>query len=199
MSPSAAAGLLCALLGTLCYAGLSFGVLFPAEYPHFGSDIYNAYYYRLRDGGFDLPARLLRYEGHYTADGTGLLYHGVAPLLTRVLLAPFVALNQFPTAAFSIWLWSVVGTGFYHLAAFQVSRKFSADVEGAAPLLWSVVLGLGIWFSGPGLFLSANTSLFHDPVSITYAATGLFTFLMMRCIFFDRRQVIFLLCCCRRE
>lgn len=177
--------LTCAILGALCYAGLAFGVFFPFDAPHFGNDIYNAYYYRLLAGGFDLPMRLLQYEGHYKADGTGLLYHGVAPLLTRVLLAPFVALNHFPTAAFSIWLWSVIGTGFYHLAAVQITSRFSAGAQGYAPLLWSVVMGAGLWFCSPGLFLSANISLYHEPVSITYAATAAFVFLMMRCIFFD--------------
>ena len=49
-------------------------------------DIYNHYYLALREGHFDLPMRVLRIEGHYTPDGTGYPYHGLAPLLTRAAL-----------------------------------------------------------------------------------------------------------------
>lgn len=175
---------LCALAGAVLYALAAFGILFPLEYPYFGSKIYDAYYLRLLEGRFDLPMRMLRFEGHYTSDGTGILYHGFAPLLTRVVLHPFVTLGEFPTAAFSVWLWSVVGTGFYHAAIFQVIRKFAGPLVGANGVLWTVLTGVGVWVCAPGLLMSTNSVLYHEPISIAHAAMAIAVYLMVRCAFF---------------
>lgn len=171
---------ICAAVGALIYALLAFSVIMPQPYPYFGVDIYNAYFYRLLDGRLDLPLRMLRFEGHYSADGTAILYHGIAPLLTRLVLYPFVALENFPTAAFSIWLWSVVGTGFYHFALFQVIRKYMGQI----PLLWVVLMAVAIWISSPGFLLTTNTVLYHEPTSIAYAAMAIAVYLMVRCAIF---------------
>jgi hypothetical protein len=176
---------LCAAAGAVLYAALAFGLILPPNYDYFGTDIYDAYYYRVMDGRFDLPARMLRFEGHYTSDATGFLYHLFAPLLTRFLLAPFVALNQFPTAAFSIWIWATIGTGLYHLIIVQVLRKFADRMSGYRSILWGALIGLGVWVSGPGLLLSANTAIYHEPIAIAFAAMALAVFLMVRCALFN--------------
>jgi hypothetical protein len=154
--------------------------MLPQPYPYYGTDIYNAYFYRLLEGRFDLPMRMLTFEGHYSADGTGILYHGIAPLLTRAALHPFVALNQFPTGAFSVWLWATIGTGFYHLAIFQVVRKYVDPIS----LLWVAILGLAIWICSPGFLLSTNPVLYHEPIGISYAAMAVGFYLMLRCALF---------------
>ncbi|WP_458789654.1 hypothetical protein [Yoonia sp. MH D7] len=171
---------LCALIGVSVYALLAFGIIMPQPYPYFGTDIYNAYFYRLLEGRFDLPLRMLTLEGHYSADGTGILYHGISPLLTRAALHPFVVLNQFPTAQFSIWLWAAIGTGLYHLALFQVIRKYIGGIS----LAWVVMTGLAIWICSPGFLLSTNPVLYHEPISISYAAMAVAFYLMLRCALF---------------
>lgn len=171
---------ICAALGALLYALWAFGVIMPQPYPYFGTDIYNAYFYRLLEGRFDLPLRMLALEGHYSADGTGILYHGIAPLLTRLVLHPFVALNTFPTAAFSVWLWAVVGTAFYHLAVFQVIRKYAGQIS----LRWVMLTALAVWICSPGFLLSINPVLYHEPISIAYAAMAIAVYLMIRCALF---------------
>ncbi len=170
----------CAVIGAIVYALLVFGVMLPQPYPYYGTDIYNAYFYRLLEGRFDLPMRMLTLEGHYSADGTGILYHGIAPLLTRAVLHPFVPLNQFPTAAFSVWIWATIGTGFYHLAIFQVVRKYVGQIS----LFWAAILGLTIWICSPGFLLSTNPVLYHEPISISYAAMAVGFYLMLRCALF---------------
>lgn len=175
----------CAVVGAGLYALLAFGILLPLEYPYFGAKIYDAYFYRLLEGRFDLPMRLLRNEGHYMSDGTGMLYHGFAPLLTRAVLHPFVTLGQFPTAAFSVWLWAVVGTGFYHLAVFQIMRKFAGPAFKANGAMWAVLTGAAVWICSPGLPMSVNSVLYHEPISIAYAAMAIAVYLMVRCAFFD--------------
>ena len=182
---SALSASLCAIAGACLYALLAFGVLFPPEHAYYGSDIYNAYFYRLLEGHFDLPMRMLRYEGHYAADGTGVLYHGLAPLLTRALLYPFVSLEQFPTAALSIWLWAVIGTGFYHMSAYKVMQKYARPSSIHSSIIWGTVVALAIWLCGPGLFLSANLVLYHEPISIAYAAMAITVYLLLQCTLFN--------------
>ena len=169
--------IICAAIGSFLYGLLAFSVILPQPYPYFGTDIYNAYFYRLLEGRFDLPLRMLTFEGHYSADGTGILYHGIAPLLTRAVLHPFVALDQFPTAAFSIWLWATIGTGFYHLAVFQVVRKFAGEIS----IAWVAMGGAAVWICSPGFLLSTNPVLYHEPISIAYAAMAGGFYLMVRC------------------
>ena len=174
-----------AIVFALFYALLAAGLVFPLEHPIFGTDLYNAYYLRFSEGRFDLPMRMLQFEGHYRADGTGILYHGIAPLLTRAALSPFVALHVFPTAAFSIWLWAVVGTAFYHLAIIQVVTKYTPPLQGVPALAIATLIGCGIWICSPGLLLAANTVLYHEPISIAYAAMAIAVFLMVRCLVFS--------------
>ena len=78
----------------------------------FGETIYDSLYLALREGRLDLPMRILFNEGHYTEDGKGYIYHGMAPLITRLFL-PFgnngpVMLYSY--APFSVYLWSILGS-----------------------------------------------------------------------------------------
>jgi len=67
----------------------------------FGYEFYDQVWLALLDGRLDLPARVLRLEGHYTPDGTAYFYHGLAPLVTRALLDPFLQIGQVSLSPFS--------------------------------------------------------------------------------------------------
>lgn len=162
-------------LGALLYALLAFGVLLPQPTPAFGSDLYDAYFYRLGEGRFDLPMRMLRSEGHYAPDGTGILYHGIAPLLTRAMLAPFVTLNTFPTAAFSVWFWAVLGTCAYHALVFQVVRKYAGAISAGL----SAFIAIAVWIPSPGLFLTSSLVVYHEPMSVAFAASAGVVYLLL--------------------
>lgn len=177
---SARVAWLSAALGAALYALLAFGVLLPTSYPYFGVDLYDAYFTRLQEGRFDLPMRMLRNEGHYAPDGTGVLYHGVAPLLTRLGLAPFVTLSQFPTAAFSVWLWAVIGTGFYHLSLHQIIARYAGPLGSYPATAVAAIIGAAVWLCSPGLLLSVNSVLYHEPIAIAYAAMAAAVFILLR-------------------
>ena len=104
-----------ALCGAALYAGLLLRSV-ALEPGAFGADIYDQMWLALRAGELDLPARVLRMEGHYAPDGTAYSYHGVAPLLTRALLDPFVQMGTLSLAPLSIWIWAVLGTACTHAA-----------------------------------------------------------------------------------
>ncbi len=172
---------ICAALGVVIYALMAFGVFFPQPAAPFGTDIYDAYFYRLLEGRFDLPLRLLRLEGHYASDGTGILYHGIGPLLTRALLYPFVTLHEFPTAAFSVWMWSAIGTTIYHVLAYQVISKYAGPIS----VMWSVFIAVAVWIPAPGFLLTSTLVLYHEPLSVAYAGTAGVIYFFMRVALFD--------------
>ena len=97
-----------AALGVFIYGLLAFGIWPHHDFPLFGANIYDRYYLAMLEGRFDLPATVLRYEGHYAPDGTGYLYHGVAPLLTRFALPGWFhwtgyPLRHFPSGSGPVW------------------------------------------------------------------------------------------------
>jgi hypothetical protein len=161
-----AAGVI-AFLGSAVYAALlmrSAGHV-PAA---FGTDIYDQYWLALRNGQFDLPARVLRLEGHYFPDGTAFPYHGLAPLLTRIVADPFVSIGAVPLAQASIWFWATLGSAAWHAAVLRVGGARAAS----AGLL--LLLGVLLWFGGPGVLLASNDAFYHEPIAMAFATTGAF-------------------------
>jgi hypothetical protein len=174
-----AVSLVIAVIGAAFFATLAFQLVLARDYPDAGNDIYDRYYVAILNGRLDLPIRVLGFEGHYRPYGTGYLYHGVAPLLTRFAFGWLVPLDKVSLAPFSIWLWAVVGTAAYHLAFLQVARRVWPK-EGRYPGIWAFLLASLVWFGSPGILLAANTSFFHEPIAVSYAATGLFVLVCTR-------------------
>lgn len=168
-----------ALIGALAYACLAFVLPGYLPEPHFGADIYDQYYLAILDGRLDLPPRVLRLEGHYTADGTGFLYHGIAPLLTRVALGWALPIGDVSLTAFSVWLWSALGSLLYQMAALTVLARVWPE-DGRMGWLWVALLSAGVWLGGPGIVLASNLSLFHEPIALAFAAGGAFVLIWTR-------------------
>ena len=164
------------VLGACAYAVFAAGPLLPAHLNYIGYSLYDQYYLALLDGHLDVPARVLKYEGHYAPDGTGYVYQGVAPLLTRLAFGWAFPLGSVSMGPFSIWLWSVIGSLGYHLATMSIARR--AWPEGARGFnALAVLVALAAWFGSPGLLLTGSTAFYNEPIAVTYATTGLFTLL----------------------
>lgn len=181
-------------LGALLYAAIVFGVLVHQDFMHFGWSIYDEAFLALKDGHHDLPVRVLRIEGHLTPNGEAYLYHGLAPLLTRLVLSPFVDFTTTPLGPFSIWFWTTLGTSLYHIAFFSVARD-SWPATGRNKAIWSVLLAGTLWVGGPGLILVSNLSLYHEPIAVAYAISAAIIFLWTYAVRKDipiRKIVIYL-------
>ena len=161
-----------ALLGSIFYALLIFrsASISPSA---FGNDIYDQLWLSIKDGRLDLPARVLRLEGHYLPDGTGFIYQGSAPLMTRILLDPVMTIGVRSLAPFSIWMWATSGTALWHASLLYTGTRSG----GRTKLL--VGLGVVLWLGGPGALLATNHAFFHEPISLAYAATGAFVLLCL--------------------
>lgn len=166
-------------LGAAYMLLLVFGLFLPPEGPYIGTRLYDLYATALFDGRFELPVRELRLEGHYAPDGTGYLYHGFGPLLTRL---PFIAFVQFPTnwiAPLSIWFWAVAGNICVHRTFSFALIQADFGAEGV-PSGMRTLLAIAVWFGAPGIILSANSSLFYEPVAMAYALGAGFVLLFVR-------------------
>lgn len=170
------------LAGAIYMLLLAFNVLIPPKHEFIGTRLYDLYTLALLHSRFDLPFRELLGEGHYSQDGTGYLYHGLGPVLTRLPLLPFVNFPVKWMASLSIWFWAVSGNLCYHrifqLAFDRAPFKDEVLFSALRPLL-----GFLIWFGSPGLLLVANTSLFYEPVAMAYALGGGFMLLIVRIAF----------------
>ncbi|WP_139315287.1 hypothetical protein [Mongoliimonas terrestris] len=166
----AACGMAAAALLVLDVAGWSTGE--PS-----GSQIYNHYALALMDGRFDVPIRAIGGEGHYDPSGRAFVYYGLAPLVPRFLAVPFLDIRTAALPAFTIWLGAAVGSAAYQWAFLRLLRR-SAGPAGA-PMLAVVLVSVLAWFVSPGLLLAANTAVYHEPIAVAYAASGLFFALMV--------------------
>jgi hypothetical protein len=173
--------MLVVLLGAVWMAALAFQLLMPPPAPFIGSRLYDLYTLALLDGRFDLPLRELQLEGHYAPDGTGYLYHGLGPVLTRLPFAAFVDLPTWWIAPASIWFWAVLGNLFYH-RAFFCAVAHSRLGQGGISSRVQILLAVLVWFAGPGALLAANGSVFYEPVAMAYAMAGGFVMLLVRAL-----------------
>lgn len=170
LSPAAAVAVIGAALGAFAYGLLAFGIWPGHDFQLFGINIYDRYYLALLEGRFDLPATVLRYEGHYAPDGTGYLYHGVAPLLTRFVLGWLVPLDRISLAPFSVWFWACLGSLLYHKLFHDLTIRHWPQAKETR--FWSLLLSALVWLATPGLLIPVNPALFHEPIAVGYAASA---------------------------
>ncbi|MGS4885951.1 hypothetical protein [Roseibium sp. MB-4] len=174
-----------ALFGALVYAVMASGFFLTGDSAPDNPNIYDEYYFALLDGHFDLPPRVVQFEGHYTADGTAYLYHGIAPLLTRYAFGWIWPFAVFPMTGFSIWLWAVIGTFTYQMAFFKIAEQHLGRMGETGPML-ARLLGFAVWFASPGMIVVANGTFYHEPISVGYAATGVF---VLCCVLVIQRKL----------
>lgn len=156
---------LVAMLGAVFY-GVLLSRSVAMDMQAFGYNFYDQVWLALLDGRLDLPARVLRLEGHYAPDGTGFFYHGLGPLVIRALLDPFVTIGQGSLSPVSIWLWAVAGTALYQAAFLRVVPDAGVRTRAALSAL--------VWFGGPGVILASNHAFYHEPIGLAYALGGAF-------------------------
>jgi hypothetical protein len=158
-------------MGAAFNFAIAMNLLNPVPHQYIGQQLYDVYAQSLASGHLNLPARYLKLEGHMTAHGTGYLYYGLTPLLTRLPFLPFVEMPTMWISGFSIWLWSVLGNAAWHRAFWLALAKGcgGADRIGRGT---SAMLALAVWFGLPGTFLVSSLPVFNEPIAVAYALGG---------------------------
>ena len=187
-SPQSNALILClpAALGLAVYVMLMWPSLMDQPEPSFGDMIYNYYFLSIVEGRFDVPARIVSSEGLYAPDGTAYVNQGLAPLLTRILAAPFVDLREVSLAGVSVLLFAAIGSAAMQVTAVNILTRFGPEAQDMRrPLL--VLAGLAAWLASPGPTLASNESLYHEPIAAAYAAGALWMAFAARVVVFGDR------------
>ena len=171
------------LFGAALMLAIALGIILPSPHPFIGAQLYDIYAQALLlEGRFDVPARAVRVEGHYTADGTAYLYHGLGPLITRIPFLPFVDLPTTWLSGASIWFWAVLGNLAWH-RAFWLGFVQGGGEGHARRDLVAMLLAFAVWFAAPGLILVASPTLFNEAIGMAYALAGGFFLLLARVSF----------------
>lgn len=174
------------LLGLVVYTLLMWPSLMNQPVPSFGDMIYNYYYMSLLEGRFDVPARIVSAEGLYAPDGTAYVNQGMAPLMTRVLAAPFVDLRSVSLAGVSILLFAAIGSAAVQVTVISILNRFGPDTANIHRTL-SMLAGLAAWFASAGPTLASNDSLYHEPIAVAYAMGALWMAFAARVVVFGER------------
>jgi len=171
------------LAAAALYLALAAGVLLGPDTALVGTKIYDYYFLSLTEGRFDIPPRVATLEGHYDADGRAYVYHGLAPMLTRLAAWPFADLRTADwLAPATVWAFALAGTLAYHLTAMATLEAFGPD--GRSRRIWQAILLVMVWLCAPGLVLAANHSVFHEPTAVAYFAMAWSIFLYARVALF---------------
>lgn len=168
----------CFVAMSIVYGLAAFNYLYGHFMPPFGDDVYDFYYLSLINGHMDIAPRIIRYEGHYTPDGVAFVYYGIAPMLVRVFMSPFIEIGTIPLSSLSVWFWSVTGTGIYHVlfARWLADR---AERHNRVYYTLQFLIALALWIGGPGFVLASNTAVYQEPISMAYALTAGFVWLAL--------------------
>lgn len=158
------------ILGVIIYGYFSY---FLSTGDHFGTLVYNYYYISLSQGQFDVPVQIIGFEGHYDASGRAFVYHGLAPLITRLFADPFVDLTKVSLSPFTVWIFACAGTFAYNLAFVRVIGS-SSDGAYRSNINLIPIVSVMVWFISPGLIIAANQSLYHEPIAVAYFTTACF-------------------------
>lgn len=156
------------IIGLCYFSAILLILLYKNEVPYFGELIYNYYFLSLLDGQYDIPIRLIGVEGHYTPDGRAYVYHGLAPLITRLLLFPFIDLSTTSIAPFSIWLFCTMGTALYALTFARTLR--ATNIPSQHLNLGIIAITSLVWLTSPALILLGNHAFFTEPIAIAFFA-----------------------------
>lgn len=152
--------------GTVYFLILAMIIAYAVDGQYFGELIYNYYLISLLEGQSDIPVRIIGLEGHLTPDGRAYVYHGLAPLLPRLLAAPFVDLSVTSIAPFSIWLFGSAGTAIYALTFSRALTSSELPERQLKPAILTVT-GL-IWLTSPVMLLLGNHAFFSEPIAVAY-------------------------------
>lgn len=171
------------LAAAAVYAVLAAGLLVGPGITFNGTKIYDYYFLALTEGRFDIPVRIIGLEGHYDQSGRAYVYHGIAPMLTRLVAWPFVDLQATTImTALTVWVFAFGGTLAYYLGVRDILERYATPEQQGG---WHLLLGLMVWVTSPGWLLVCNQALFHEPIAVAYFCAAWSVYFHMRVVLHD--------------
>ena len=158
--------------------------------------MYDYYLRSLLEGRFDVPIRVVSFEGHLDPEGKAFVYHSLLPLVPRAILAPFVDLQVINAKR-----WVVFGFAAAAIAILQY-KTFSILLHVSEPsrerTRWIVLTAVMCWAATAGPMVVSNSSLYNETFATVLLAVTMAGYIFSRLIVFDdpidKWLVVFAVC-----
>lgn len=175
-------GLLIALGGTFAYflGSDPFGLLLENRF--FGYEIYDYYLKSLSEGRWDVPLRIVSFEGHYAPTGEAYVYHGLAPVVPRAIMALFVDLSTIRSNRWVIFICCVLASAIFQYTVFRVIRHVREP--SLQRRNWLVLTGIMCWSATGVPIVASNSSMYNETFATAVLAIALAGHVFARIIVF---------------
>jgi hypothetical protein len=141
--------------------------------PYFLWKGYNYYFLAIINGQLDVPAHAIGREASYIGNKV-YMYYGALPLISRVLLYPFVNLEQTSIAAFSVFMFSIVGQSYLQYSLLQKFRQYLTLQTPCYVIVGFIFLSLALWFGSATFVIIQNSTIYHEPYAASLCLVNIF-------------------------
>ncbi|MGB7934672.1 MAG: hypothetical protein WCH04_21110 [Gammaproteobacteria bacterium] len=169
-----------AVLGMLYYAFLITNGTFNFFAHEAYGFVYNDMLLKLLRGRFDIEAAHIGVEGFYV-DGKAYTYFGIAPALLRLPFLPFADLETVQVSRPIVWALATASALIAQGMTLRICRGLQTSPPSTGLRLMMFLLVVMIWFASPSVLLSANATVYHEPIAVAYLLTLAFMAVVLRC------------------
>ncbi|MFN3230546.1 MAG: hypothetical protein ACE363_00145 [Alphaproteobacteria bacterium] len=141
--------------------------------------VYSDYLLAILDGRLDIKQELIQHEGFYADDGRVYTYFGVLPAFLRVLWMPFVDLATVDVSRPTLWILLCLSALLSQWLVWRVYRTVPTVGASVASATLIIVLWVFLWFAGPTMLLSANASVYHQPIIVSYLLSLIYLWVLL--------------------
>lgn len=180
--PELLVGLLISLLGTFAYFLLSDPFALIQQNRSFGYEVYDYYLRSLSEGRWDVPLRIVSIEGHYAPGGEAYVYHGLAPLVPRVIMAAFVDLDTIHSNRWVIFICCAMASAIFQFTIYRVIQH--AGRPTGVGYNWSVLTGIMCWSATGVPIAVSNSSMYNETFATAVLAIAIAGHVFSRIIVF---------------
>ena len=168
----------------IVYYGLITGFNFSFFEPDFAWNAYNQYFLSMLDGRLDIPPDSIGREGSYLG-GKAYMYYGAFPIITRLMMFPFVDLDVTPISRLSIWVFSVAAVSVLQWRILTTFRHF-ADGQGLMlKFAFLCLASLILWFASAHTVIIRSATLYHEPYAASLLLVAVYLAVASRDLMFN--------------
>lgn len=181
--PEMVVGLLISLLGIFAYFLVSDPLGQIQQNRLFGYEVYDYYLRSLSEGRWDVPLRIVSVEGHYAPNGDAYVYHGLAPLVPRAIMAAFVDLNTIHSNRWVIFICCSTASAIFQFTIYRVIQHSGRLT--AVGYNWLVLTGIMCWSATGVPIAVSNSSMYNETFATAVLAIAIAGHVFSRIIVFQ--------------
>lgn len=124
-------------------------------------------------GSLEVDRHAVGLEGFFVGDKV-YMYYGILPALLRLPFVPFVDLNTVTVSRVIVLCLAIAQAAVWHYLLLGMSKPSRLTVGKPLNAFYLLVLGAIAWLLSPSLALTANSSIFHEPIAAAVLIAALY-------------------------